>query len=97
MVVMSIALLAVITGIVLTSAKYYKLSKYATDDTNNVMRENILGVRVVKSFNLQEDQIRRFEIVNERLRKVTEKGYVIGMYLFPIINFVMSSAIAVVL
>jgi len=30
------------------------------DDINLVMRENILGVRVIKSFNLEEKQKERF-------------------------------------
>ena len=97
MVLTSIGLFVLLTGILYVSAKYYKLSKFATDDANSVMRENILGVRVVKSFNLQEDQISRFEVVNEKMRKITEKAFVIAMWMFPIINFVMSGTMVAVL
>lgn len=97
MVVTSIVMVVTLTFIVFHSAKYYRLSKYATDDANSVMRENILGVRVVKSFNLKDDQIQRFERVNEKMRKVTEKAFIIGMWLFPIVNFVMSGSVVAIL
>ncbi|MBR2651418.1 hypothetical protein IKE96_03145 [bacterium] len=66
-------------SILIRSSRQYKITKYAIDDTNSVMRENILGVRVVKSFNLQENQVERFKNVNEKLRKTSEKSFIISM------------------
>ncbi|GAA5414698.1 ABC transporter ATP-binding protein [Ureaplasma sp. OM1] len=97
MVILSLVLLVTLIIIVVYAAKYFRQAKYATDDVNSVMRENVLGVRVVKSFNLSENQIERFEKVNTKMYKITEKGYLIGMILVPIINFVMSGAIVAIL
>jgi len=77
--VISMIMFGLLLIILVKSSKQYKLAKYAIDDTNSVMRENILGVRVVKSFNLQDDQVRRFQIANEKLRKTSEKSFIISM------------------
>ena len=97
LVVSSIGLFGILSGILYYGAKYYKLSRYATDNTNSVMRENILGVRVVKSFNLQQQQIERFEKVNNKMRKITEKAYKIGMWMFPIVNFIINAVTVIVI
>ncbi len=72
------------------ASKRYRISKYAVDNSNDVMRENILGVRLVKSFNLHEEQTKRFAKANEKLRKTVEKSFLISMWMFPIINVCMS-------
>ncbi|MDE6289356.1 MAG: ABC transporter ATP-binding protein, partial [Ureaplasma sp.] len=97
LVISSIALFGILSGILYYGSKYYKLSRYATDSTNSVMRENILGVRVVKSFNLQEQQIERFQKVNDKMRKITEKAYKIGMWMFPIVNFIINAVTVIVI
>lgn len=91
--IMCVALVKILTS----SSKQYKLTKYAIDDTNSVMRENILGVRVVKSFNLQENQIQRFKVANENLRRISEKSFIISMLMFPIINLSMGLSIIITL
>ena len=95
--VILLAISAIMFGLLLSilirSSRQYKITKYAIDDTNSVMRENILGVRVVKSFNLQENQVERFKNVNEKLRKTSEKSFIISMWMYPIINMSMSWAV----
>lgn len=88
--VISAIMFSILMIILVKSSKQYKLSKYAIDETNSVMRENILGVRVVKSFNLQDNQIERFQKANENLRRISEKSFIISMWMFPIINIIMS-------
>ena len=92
----SVGLFVTLSFILVASIKWYKLSKYATDDVNSVMRENILGVRVTKSFNLHNDQIERFDIVNKKMWKITQKAFIISMWMFPIINFVTSASIVAI-
>lgn len=93
--IISLIMFVSIMKILTSSSKQYKLTKYAIDDTNSVMRENILGVRVVKSFNLQENQIKRFRTANENLRKISEKSFIISMWMFPIINLLMGWAVII--
>ena len=59
--------------------KYHRLAKFATDDVNSSIQENILGVRVVKSFNLQDKQKSKFDVINEKMRKISTKSFVISM------------------
>ena len=91
--VISVIMFSLLLKILTLSSRQYKIAKYAIDETNSVMRENILGVRVVKSFNLQDDQINRFKLANENLRKTSEKSSIISMWMFPIINLTMSWAV----
>lgn len=93
--VISLIMFVSVMKILTSSTKQYKLTKYAIDDTNSVMRENILGVRVVKSFNLQDNQIQRFKVANENLRKISEKSFIISMWMFPIINLLMGWAVII--
>lgn len=93
--VISMIMFAVLLKILISSSKQYKLSKYAIDDTNSVMRENILGVRVVKSFNLQNNQIERFQKANEKLRKTMEKSFIISMWMFPVINLTLTWSVVI--
>ncbi len=48
--------------------RFKKIQKL-TDDLNNVVRENISGVRVVRAFNAEEYQEEKFEKVNNEITK----------------------------
>ncbi len=62
------------------------------DSINKVSRENILGVRVVKSFNLEEIQNGKFNVVNDEWQKVSTKAFTILNILIPIITFITNLA-----
>lgn len=97
MVAISLSLFVVLGFIMFKAVKYHRLAKFATDDVNSSIQENILGVRVVKSFNLQEKQIAKFDIINEKMRKITTRSFVISMWVFPIINFALTATIVIIL
>ena len=44
------------------------------DNVNVVVRENALGMRIIKSFNLQKQQQERFNIYNTNLCKYNTKA-----------------------
>ncbi|MCQ3915336.1 MAG: hypothetical protein MJ195_00890 [Mycoplasmoidaceae bacterium] len=48
--------------------------QYEIDNANVVVRENVLGMRVIKSFCLEEQQAQRFDISNKKLRKQNTKA-----------------------
>ncbi len=48
--------------------RFKKIQKL-TDDLNNITRENVSGVRVVRAFNAEEYQEQKFEKVNEKIKK----------------------------
>lgn len=66
------------------------------DNANVVVRENVLGMKVIKSFCLEEQQAKRFAISNEKLRKQNTKAWVGFGFVFPLINCIMNIAVAAI-
>ncbi|MCQ2957034.1 MAG: hypothetical protein MJ233_04330 [Mycoplasmoidaceae bacterium] len=48
--------------------------QYEIDNANVVVRENVLGMRVIKSFCLEEQQAKRFDVYNKKLKKQNTKA-----------------------
>lgn len=69
-VLISVVVIVVCVGILvgLCLPRFRKIQKL-TDDINNVMRENVAGVRVVRAFNAEEYQENKFEKVNNSITK----------------------------
>lgn len=67
------------------------------DRVNIVMRESILGIRVIKAFNLEEKQGTRFDAVNDSLMNTGIKAQSINITLWPIVMMVMNLSVVAVL
>ena len=67
------------------------------DNINVVMRENILGVQVIKVFNIVNKQFNRFNDANNGLNSESIKAQNINMMLWPIVSLVMNFAVISVL
>ena len=69
-VLISVIIIVVCVGIIVGFClpKFRKIQKL-TDDINNVTRENISGVRVVRAFNAENYQENKFEKVNQEITK----------------------------
>ena len=67
------------------------------DRVNTVMRENLLGVRVVKAFVGQEREKKRFNVANEDLMRWTMKAMKIIMISMPIVTLVMNLSVLALL
>lgn len=69
-VLISVVVIVVCVGILVSLClpRFRKIQKL-TDDINNVMRENVAGVRVVRAFNAEEYQENKFEKVNNNITK----------------------------
>lgn len=69
-VLISVVVIVICVGILvgLCLPRFRKIQKL-TDDINNVMRENVAGVRVVRAFNAEEYQENKFEKVNNSITK----------------------------
>ncbi len=61
------ALCVVVFGIMLFSMPLYKKVQRQLDSVTQSARENLTGVRVIRAFNRQEDEIRSFDESNSRL------------------------------
>lgn len=96
-IISSVITLLFISLIIWRSTKLYDKNMKQTDITNSVMRESILGVRVVKSFNLQEVQKKKFEVTNQNLTKIATRAATVSQIGFPIVTLIMNATIAAVL
>lgn len=67
------------------------------DNINLVMRENILGVKVIKVFNIIDKQLYRFNRANEELKNANIKAQNVNMILWPIVSFVMNLTVIAVI
>lgn len=75
----------------------FEKSQIALDDTNNVMRENILGMRVVKSFGIQEQQISRFRKSASSYKKYRIKAQTLMLPIVPVTNSCLQLGIVLVI
>ena len=78
-------LLAMILTIIFSVPKFSQSQKH-TDSINKAMRETILGIRVVKAFNLKDNQKANFDKGNEALAITTTKAYKILGVVMPLIQ-----------
>lgn len=65
------------------------------DGINNQTRESILGIRVIKAYNLEQKQKNKFEKPNEALAKSWYKGYSLLGLLPPIIQGIITGMIVI--
>ncbi|WP_125704143.1 ABC transporter ATP-binding protein [Lacticaseibacillus daqingensis] len=74
-------------------SKYFAQTQQDIEDVNTLARENLMGIRVVKSFVQEQSQIATFAKTSDRLRDVTTKIGELFAVLMPI--FFLSANIAV--
>jgi ATP-binding cassette subfamily B protein len=67
------------------------------DKVNIVMRENILGVRVIKAFNMEGKQGEKFDEANYDLMDRSIKAQNMNIILWPIVTLVMNVSVIAVL
>ena len=63
----AVVVLLVVGITLLLTFPYFKKMQILTDDLNRVTRENLTGIRVVRAYNADEYQIKKFESANDAL------------------------------
>lgn len=66
------------------------------DALNNVVQENVRGIRVVKSFNQEEGEIRKFSDISERIFRDFAKGERLIAFNMPLMQFAMYSCMILI-
>lgn len=93
-----IPLTAIIIAIVLAKAfPLFRMLQHRVDRVNAIIQENLTGIRVVKSFNRQEYEEKRFKKRNDALRDTALKAITLIIFLMPVINIIIYSTIMAVL
>lgn len=76
---------------------YFKQSQINTDQVNKSVRETILGIRVVKAYNLEDKEKEKFGTTNDKLTLSSEKAFKITGVMMPIIQSAISITLISVL
>lgn len=94
----SIPFTAIVVAIVLVKARplFLKLQT-RVDRVNAIIQENLTAIGVVKSFNRQKHEEKRFKERNDSLRDTALKAISLVIFLMPILNLVIYSTIIAVL
>ena len=93
-----IPVLVILIACVLVKAfPMFKKVQEKIDKVNSVIRENLVGARVVKSFVREDFENDRFENANEGLKDITIKSFGIMITMMPMVTLIMNVAIALVL
>lgn len=64
----------------------------STDSIIGILREQLTGIRVVRSFNRQKAEEKRFDHENRHFEKVTRKLFTMMRFSYPLFYFVMNIA-----
>ena len=67
------------------------------DNVNLVMRENLLGVRVIKAFAIEDKMRKRFSYANDELMDISVKAQSVTILLWPLVTLIMNLSVVAIL
>lgn len=82
-------LIVVILAIALMFPKFRKV-QIMTDDLNRITRENLNGIRVIRAYNAEEYQQKKFDFTNNNLTKAHLFTGRVSAFMMPTIQMIMS-------
>lgn len=91
------AIVVTVIFVVSKSFPLFSVLQKNIDRVNTVMRENLLGVKVVKAFVGRKIETERFKKANEDLKTISIKSQLITILLWPIVTVIMQCAVVTVL
>ncbi len=94
----AIPFLVIVLTVVLAVARPLFLQlQVRVDRVNSIIQENLTAIRVVKSFNRQRHEEKRFKERNDSLMDTALKAILLIVFLMPVLNIVVYSTIIAVL
>lgn len=97
--VMAISIPVIVIGVIVIakmSAPLSEKQQTLLDKINRIVRENITGVRVIRSFQKDEYESNRFEEGNQEYRKVSQKLFKLMSFTDPVFFFFLNAMLALV-
>lgn len=88
---------SVIVIILVKARPFFRKMQACVDRVNAVIQENLAGIRVVKSFNRQDFEEKKFKKRNDELRDTALKAISLVIFLMPLLNLIIYSTIIAVL
>ena len=96
--VVAIPIILIVVMIILKkSFPLFKKMQQKIDNINLVMRESILGIKIIKALVIEDKQKDRFNDANEELTMASIKSQGINLLLLPISTFIMNLTVVSVL
>ena len=89
---MALVLVVVITTIVMIGLPKFRLTQQLTDKLNQVARENLTGLRVVRAFNNEKYEEQKFQRTNDAVARVTLFTSRLMATMMPIVQFAISGS-----
>jgi len=86
-----VALLSLILIVFSISLPKFKIMQSLIDRLNLVMRENLSGMMVIRAFNKQDDEAKRFDRANRDLTSTSLFVARVMVIMMPVMMFIMSS------
>lgn len=90
-------LITCVAFVMMRSVPLYTQMQLWLDKVNTVMRENLLGVRVIKAFNLEDKQNALFSKVNTEFTEKSIQAQNLTFTLMPIATLVMNLSVVAIL
>lgn len=96
--VVAVPVLAISIGLIISRmVPLTRLMQTRLDNVNRVLREQLMGIRVVRAFVREPVEIARFGVANDELTQVSRRAGRLMSAIFPVVMFVMNaSTVAVV-
>ena len=89
---MALVLVVVIITIVTIGLPKFRLTQQLTDKLNQVARENLTGLRVVRAFNNEKYDEQKFQRTNDAVARVTLFTSRLMVTMMPIVQFAISGS-----
>ncbi|WP_195999905.1 ABC transporter ATP-binding protein [Clostridium sp. 1001271B_151109_B4] len=91
--------LIILSVIVITakSTPFFTAMQKKIDNVNLVMRENLLGVRVIKAFAIEDKVKERFSYANDDLMSTSIKAQSVTILLWPLVTLIMNLSVVAIL
>ena len=86
-----------VTVITAKSTPFFTAMQKKIDNVNLVMRENLLGVRVVKAFAIEDKVKERFSYANDDLMRTSIKAQSVTILLWPLVTLIMNLSVVAIL
>lgn len=83
-------LLVAVVVVMYFAMPYFRVMQEKVDNINRVFREGLTGVRVIRAFNQDQHEQKRFRQVNEEYTQVGFRAFTLMSFMFPIMTLVLS-------
>lgn len=96
-VLLCVPLVALLTRVIASRSRaYFKAQQRSLGSLNGVIEENILGLKMVKAFGKQQDVLKQFGDINEKLYESSNKAQVWSGFMMPLMNVINNFIFAIV-